>query len=359
MAQVQFYRVTADQLTSLAQTDGRLIFTTDTHKLYLDNGTDRIQIDGVDFTYGLSLSGQTISITKNDGNSSITLPIVTTTSAGFMSAADKIKLDGIAEGATNVTIDSAMSSTSTNPVQNSVIYNELNGKLDTSLKGAASGLAELDSSGKVPSSQLPSYVDDVLEYDSSSDFPTTGETGKIYVATDTNLTYRWSGSSYIEISESLALGETSSTAYRGDYGAAAYKHAVTNKGSAFDSGLYKITTNSEGHVTAATAVTKSDITGLGIPSSDTNTTYSAGTGLSLSGTIFSNSGVRSIKASDTNGTISVDTGGTSTEILIPGLDTAAYTSSDNYTSSEILPNNNGEIKTKYRISKKLNTGSNN
>lgn len=65
-------------------------------------------------------------------------------------------------------------------------------------------------------------------------------------------------------------------------------HAVTNKGSAFVSGLYKITTNSEGHVTAATPVTKSDITGLGIPASDTDTTYSAGTGLSLSGTTFSN-----------------------------------------------------------------------
>ena len=143
----------------------------------------------------------------------------------------------------------------------------------TSQKGVASGVAELDSSGKVPSSQLPSYVDDVLEYANKASFPTTGETGKIYVDKATNLTYRWSGTAYVEISPSLALGETSSTAYRGDYGAAAYAHAVTNKGSAFTSGLYKITTNSEGHVTAATAVQKSDITGLGIPGSDTNTTY--------------------------------------------------------------------------------------
>ena len=132
-------------------------------------------------------------------------------------------------------------------------------------------VATLDTNGKVPSSQLPSYVDDVLEYTAKANFPSTGETGKIYVDTTTNLTYRWSGSAYVEISPSLALGTTSSTAFRGDYGNSAYAHAVTNKGSAFASGLYKITTNSEGHVTAATAVVKADITGLGIPGSDTNT----------------------------------------------------------------------------------------
>ena len=53
--------------------------------------------------------------------------------------------------------------------------------------------------GKVPESQLPSYVDDVLEYDNKSDFPTSGETGKIYVDKSTNLTYRWSGSTYIMV----------------------------------------------------------------------------------------------------------------------------------------------------------------
>ena len=100
-------------------------------------------------------------------------------------------------------------------------------KLDKSLKGVAGGLAELDFTGRVPSSQLPSYVDDVLEYLSKNNFPAIGETGKIYVALDTNLIYRWSGSSYVEISPSLALGETSSTAYRGDRGKIAYDHSQT------------------------------------------------------------------------------------------------------------------------------------
>lgn len=83
----------------------------------------------------------------------------------------------------------------------------------------ANGVAKLDGDGKIPASLLPSYVDDVLEYTNKSNFPTTGETGKIYVDTTSNLTYRWSGTAYVEISPSIALGETSSTAYAGDKGA--------------------------------------------------------------------------------------------------------------------------------------------
>lgn len=101
----------------------------------------------------------------------------------------------------------------------------------SSLKGASNGLAELDTSGHVPTSQLPSYVDDVVEYSSQSAFPPVGSAGIIYVATDTNLTYRWGGSSYVEISPSLALGETSGTAYRGDRGKTAYDHSQITSGN--------------------------------------------------------------------------------------------------------------------------------
>lgn len=191
--------------------------------------------------------------------------------------------------------------------------------------GVAGGVATLDSSGKVPSTQLPSYVDDMLEFKQTGIIIGTGEVnassatnaeyiyynsvkktfcavvggalyanwaananvaspdaygtnssngrvprdGVIYVDTETLISYRWSGSELVEVSQSLSLGETSSTAYPGDKGAAAYKHAVTNKGKNFSAGLYKITTNSEGHVTAATAVSKTDITALGIPAQDT------------------------------------------------------------------------------------------
>ena len=98
------------------------------------------------------------------------------------------------------------------------ITNNLNAFIST--KGQPGGLAELDSTGKVPAAQLPSYVDDVLEFSTKDQFPQTGETGKIYVAKDTNLTYRWTGTQYLEISQSLALGETPSTAYPGDKGKA-------------------------------------------------------------------------------------------------------------------------------------------
>lgn len=78
----------------------------------------------------------------------------------------------------------------------------VDGRIALTEKGAANGVAELDGSGTVPSSQLPSFVDDVEEYADFASLPATGETGKIYVTLDDNKTYRWSGSAYIEISPS-------------------------------------------------------------------------------------------------------------------------------------------------------------
>lgn len=166
-----------------------------------------------------------------------------------------------------------------------VLRAALDGKAPSAHTHAAADIKSVNASaitGTIAAANLPSYVDDVLEYGSKASFPSAGEAGKIYVDTAANMTYRWSGSAYVEISASVALGETSSTAYRGDRGAAAYQHAVTNKGRAFGSGLYKITTNSEGHVTDASAVGKSDIVGLGIPAQDTvytHPSYTARTGV--------------------------------------------------------------------------------
>ena len=98
-------------------------------------------------------------------------------------------------------------------------------------KGQPGGLAELDESGRVPSSQLPSYVDDVINVATYSQLPNPGESGKIYITEDTNLTYRWSGSGYAEISPSLALGTTAETAGRGDWTQAAYNHSSIKDGS--------------------------------------------------------------------------------------------------------------------------------
>lgn len=165
---------------------------------------------------------------------------------------------------------------------------KLSGKANSSHKHGAGDITSVNASaitGVIAAANLPSFVDDVLEgyygsdgifyktYDTSTKKYSdayTGETGKIYVNLNDNKTYRWSGSKYVVVSETIALGETASTAYRGDRGAVAYNHAAAH-GSAFGSGLYKITTNAQGHVTAATAVTKGDITALGIPAQDTNT----------------------------------------------------------------------------------------
>ena len=167
----------------------------------------------------------------------------TTGKAGLMSAADKSKLDGVATGATKVIVDSTLSTSSSNAIQNKAVATALAGKADTghthdyiptSQKGVANGVATLGSDGKVPSAQLPSYVDDVLEYEAKANFPTTGEAGKIYVDLATNLTYRWGGTAYVEISQSLAIGTTANTAAAGNHGHNAVSQSANGFMSADD-----------------------------------------------------------------------------------------------------------------------------
>ncbi|KZX17482.1 H-type lectin domain-containing protein [Methanobrevibacter filiformis] len=115
-----------------------------------------------------------------------------------------------------------------------ITNNSLNNTIATlipySEKGTPNGIAELDESGKLISSQLPSSVDNIKEFPTLNDFPAIGEEQTIYVALDTNKTYRWSGSEYVVIGSDLALGETPQTAYRGDRGKIAYDH-TSNKGN--------------------------------------------------------------------------------------------------------------------------------
>ena len=146
----------------------------------------------------------------------------------------KNKLEGIAAGATKVTVDSSLSTSSENPVQNKTVKAELDKKMDKTQKGAAGGIAELGSDGKVPAAQLPGFVDDIVEgylnggkfyKESTHTTNIEGEASKMYVDLTTNKAYRWSGTAFVEVSASLALGTTSNTAFRGDWGKTAYDHS--------------------------------------------------------------------------------------------------------------------------------------
>ena len=245
-------------------------------------------------TYNLTKSGSTITLRGSDGStfnvtdSNTVYGNATASAAGLMSAADKAKLDGVAAGSNHVTVDAALSADSTNPVQNKVIKSALDGKsntghthddryyteseINTKLNAKANSshthtksqitdfptsmpasdvyswakqpskpsytIGEVSGnlpasriSGTIAAANLPSYVDDVLEYASFSKFPTTGESGKIYTALDTNKIYRWSGSAYVVISETIALGTTHSSAGYGDESRAAYNHSTKTSGN--------------------------------------------------------------------------------------------------------------------------------
>lgn len=235
---------------------GEVLLEVDTRKIKVGDGTTTYE----KLAYVNLTPEEVQALITAASHSHSNKAILDATTASFTEAL-KTKLDGIAAGANKTIVDSAMSATSTNPVQNKVVKAELDGKVPTtrkvngkalssditlsagdvsaiaaSAKGAAGGVASLDENGKVPSAQLPSYVDDVLEgyvaedlkkfyKDSNKSSAYTGETGKIYVDMTNNKTYRWSGSTYVVISETLALGTTSATAFPGDKGQTAYTHS--------------------------------------------------------------------------------------------------------------------------------------
>lgn len=221
MALFRPYKITSDQLSSLAKTEGQLIVVSDTNEMYIDvSNTSRIRIGESLYTKLANIAEGATKVEASSTNGKIkingtdTIVYTHPTTTAVTAAAVKVGKDSSG----HVVLGNALAASDV-------------GAIATTAKGAANGVAELDSTGKVPSSQLPSFVDDVLEYDKQSSFPTTGEAGKIYIAKDTNKTYRWSGSAYVEISASLALGETSSTAYRGDRGKTAYDHSQLTSGN--------------------------------------------------------------------------------------------------------------------------------
>ena len=221
MALFKPYKITSNQLSSLTKAEGQLIVVSDTNEMYIDvSNTSRIRIGESLYTKLANIAEGATKVEASSTNGKIkingtdTIVYTHPTTTAVTAAAVKVGKDSSG----HVVLGNALTASDV-------------GAIATTAKGAANGVAELDANGKVPSAQLPSYVDDVLEYDKQSSFPTTGEAGKIYIAKDTNKTYRWSGSAYVEISASLALGETSSTAYRGDRGKTAYDHSQLTSGN--------------------------------------------------------------------------------------------------------------------------------
>lgn len=130
--------------------------------------------------------------------------------AWWAASAAKTKLDGIATGATANATDAQLRDRATHTGAQAIstvtgLQTALNGKIDTTERGVSGGVATLDEYARIPPSQLPSYVDDVLEYPTREDFPATGEGGKIYIAvnqgTAANPTvwWRWTGTTYVDI----------------------------------------------------------------------------------------------------------------------------------------------------------------
>lgn len=195
-------------------------------------------------------------------------------------------------------------------------------------KGANSGVATLDAAGKVPTSQLPSYVDDVIEAATFTAFPNPGETGKIYVAIDTERTYRWSGSLYIEISansdtgSSGNLSQARNIAATGDInwnvnfdGSANVSAVASLSATGVVAGSYsKVTVNESGRITSGTVLTASDIPNhdasrITTGTLDRNTTGNAATATKLqtartiNGTLFDGTANITISAVDSTSRI--------------------------------------------------------
>jgi len=158
----------------------------------VDNTTDLLK--------PISTATQTALNLKYDASnpSGYTTNVGTVTSVGGTGTVSGLSLSGTVTTSGNLTLGGTLSLTSGN-VTTALGYTPEN----AANKGVANGYASLDGGGLVPSTQLPSYVDDVLEFADLAAFPASGTTGKIYVALDTNKIYRWSGATYIEVSPTV------------------------------------------------------------------------------------------------------------------------------------------------------------
>lgn len=295
----------ADVLTKIKTVDGT------------GSGLDADLLDGqdgahyLDFTNATNKPDPTITL-AGDATGSVTLTDLTSGTLtvtvaddshnhiignvdGLQDALDS-KLPAASYTATDVldkikTVDGAGSGLDADMLdgQSSAYYTAINDRLgytaeNAANKGIAGGYASLDGAGLVPATQLPSYVDDVLEFANLAAFPVTGETGKIYVAVDTSKTYRWSGSTYVEISASpgstdavpegstnlyfttararQSISASGSLSYDNSTGVVSYTTPNTDGIAEGTTNLYHTTARARGAVSAGTGISYNSSTGV-------------------------------------------------------------------------------------------------
>lgn len=211
--------VSFDGSTNITVEDGTKLSLSDAQKLYLkkadadhaylpihgtaDKATklaNQVKINGVLFDGSADITVADATKLPLHGKADTAAAADTAAEATHAAAADTAK-----KLATAVTINGVDFDGSKAITINAV---DATARIAASEKGKANGVATLDSAGKVPSAQLPSYVDDVKEYDKLASFPETGEQDKIYVAIDTGSIYRWSGTQYIQINTSVASADS-------------------------------------------------------------------------------------------------------------------------------------------------------
>lgn len=186
---------------------------------------------------GVAASGSDKGIAELDSNGLVPttqLPGATSAVQGAVKIADALPADPT-DDASDVAASEVMLRAAVTQITTDYVPKAWMGTAGTTGTGAHDGVATLGTDGKVPASQLPSFVDDVIEgyfyngqfyEDAEHTEVITPEESKIYIDLVSNKTYRWGGSAYVVISETLALGTTHETAFYGDYGQIAYRHAM-------------------------------------------------------------------------------------------------------------------------------------
>ena len=288
--------ITGNAATSSKWQTARTISTT-------GDGTWSVSVDGsanASAAFTLANSG----VTAGSYGTATTVPAITVDAKGRVTGVTNTNIQTASTSQAGIVqLNSATNNTSTTqaatPSAVKSAYDLAAAAIPSSQKGVANGVATLDATGIIPSSQLPSFVDDVLEYATLATFPVTGSSGKIYVALDTNLVYRWSGSTYVAISAgggtvdaALKLATTRTIAATGDAawsvsfdGSANVSAALTLANSGVTAGTYpKVTVDAKGRVTTGTVLLSSDIPSLDVSKLTTGTLAvgRGGTGLAAS-----------------------------------------------------------------------------